>query len=259
MNLTEAYTEALLFANDLKMIHWHAAGIMFDFIHNKSQEYYEKATEDADWFAEEAIKMGQKAFNPSDIKSYIDEEVAPFTLEATDFNTFVHTISTMGEHYIAKLKELAESDIESWEISKVDEMLDYWTTEISYKIAGMQLEEAPIKNEPEEESLADYGSKDDDFLGIESAPRDTDSDEDYSTEEDIDDTEEDTSYEDNPTVFDNIDNTTLDDDITEEPDESSDEEETPNKKEESIDSIENPLDRLLDSRKTYCTKQKYIF
>ena len=238
MNFTDIYTEALLLANDFKAIHWHAAGSMFDFIHNKAEEFYEKASENADWFAEEAIKAGQKAFNPSEVKSYVDSEYTPVSVEAVDIQTFIYVSSTLGNKYLESLRGLFQSEpLESWQLSKIDEICEYWDTEINYKLEMMKLDSTD--SEASEEDIEDSE--------IEDEPTESEEVEEESTEEDIaeeEPVEEDVSEDsDNPTNFDNIElSRKLDKDLA-----------------ESIDMVENPLDRLLDAKSKFNTQQNYIW
>ncbi len=250
MNFTDAYTDALLFANDLKTMHWMAQGEHFDFIHNKAQEYYEKALADADWFAEEAITQGQQAFNPSDVKSFIQNEYNPVKAEGVDLNAFIATLKSIAKVYMDTLYKLSDDDsLENRQRSYVDDMLNYWNKEISYKLEMMS------------STPGATGQED-----IEADDMATDSGETPVEGEDTD-VNDDTSLDGNPTVFDTdtkpfeseaenesgyldheegqdesaAPNTENDGEIPEEDDENKD-------IHESIDPIENPLDRMLDHK-----------
>ena len=129
---TMAYLSALL-ANDAKVCHWGATGLHFGEIHALAEEYYDKASEMADFFAEHAILNGQEMDNFTNLREHVSELQWPALKMTTyDFDTFVDRILERGEVLIQCLEavdDLGHTD----ERSVMDEFLDYWRLEIEYK------------------------------------------------------------------------------------------------------------------------------
>ena len=89
--LVRLYYVAVCLANDMKHIHTHIKGRKFDMIHNICNEYYEKASKDADDLVELAIEYDESVMNasyaaelikykPANLKAYNYEEAIKFII-----------------------------------------------------------------------------------------------------------------------------------------------------------------------------------
>lgn len=95
-NYSTAYYSAVALVNDMKHIHTHAKGTLFDNIHNICNEYYEKANEDADTLAELAIEKGDVIFNSSYLFSELNYK--PTNYSNYDFDLAMHVVEDCIEN-----------------------------------------------------------------------------------------------------------------------------------------------------------------
>jgi|GEM_PF-3771250 len=132
IDLNEMSYIAMLFSNDLHLMHLHAEGEMFDEIHKICQELYEEAYEEADWFAERAIADSEDIDNFSNIKSFIDDSIwTPSEKKGYDIDTFTTELAEKGKKYIECLSS-SESQ-SSGEKSIIDGYIAFWEKQITYK------------------------------------------------------------------------------------------------------------------------------
>lgn len=131
-NYSTAYYSAVALANDMKHIHTHAKGKLFDNIHNICNEYYEKANEDADTLAELAIEKGEAILNPS----YLLDELSykPTNYSKYDFELAISTAKGCIEKYVKVLNDLRNKTNDPSVQSLLDDTLRYWKKEKDYKI-----------------------------------------------------------------------------------------------------------------------------
>ncbi len=128
---------ANLFANDLKHMHWHAAGTEFDKIHIITEELYKEAMAEVDDLAEIAMSAGEKMANPSDLKSFVETgdsgEWEVVTEEAITWPVFVELLAKQGEKYLDALNDIKD------ESSTIDDYIHFWEKEINYKNAARSI------------------------------------------------------------------------------------------------------------------------
>ena len=131
-NYSTAYYSAVALANDMKHIHTHAKGTLFDNIHNICNEYYEKANEEADTLAELAIEKGDTIFNSSYLLSELNYK--PTNYSNYDFELAMRTVKGCIEKYIKALADLRSKTNDPSVESLLDDMARYWKKEKDYKI-----------------------------------------------------------------------------------------------------------------------------
>lgn len=131
-NYSTAYYSAVALANDIKHIHTHAKGTLFDNIHNICNEYYEKANEEADTLAELAIEKGDTVFNSSYLLSELNYK--PTNYSNYDFELAMRTVKGCIEKYIKALADLRSKTNDPSVESLLDDMMRYWKKEKDYKI-----------------------------------------------------------------------------------------------------------------------------
>ena len=131
-NYSTAYYSAVALANDMKHIHTHAKGILFDNIHSICNEYYEKANEEADTLAELAIEKGDTVFNSSYLLSELNYK--PTNYSNYDFELAMRTVKGCIEKYIKALADLRSKTNDPSVESLLDDMARYWKKEKDYKI-----------------------------------------------------------------------------------------------------------------------------
>ena len=131
-NYSTAYYSAVALANDMKHIHTHAKGGLFDNIHNICNEYYEKANDEADTLAELAIEKGDTILN----SSYLLDELnyKPTNYSKYDFELAMSTARSCIEKYVKVLADLRNKTNDSSVQSLLDDMMRYWKKEKDYKI-----------------------------------------------------------------------------------------------------------------------------
>lgn len=130
-NYSTAYYSAVALANDMKHIHIHAKGTLFDNIHNICNEYYERANEDADTLAELAIEKGDTVFNSSYLLSELNYK--PTNYSNYDFELAMRTVKGCIEKYIKVLADLRSKTNDPSVESLLDDMMRYWKKEKDYK------------------------------------------------------------------------------------------------------------------------------
>lgn len=131
-NYSTAYYSAVALANDMKHIHTHAKGILFDNIHNICNEYYEKANEEADTLAELAMEKGDTIFNSSYLLSELNYK--PTNYSNYDFDLAMYTVMDCIEKYVKALTDLRNKTLDTSVQSLLDDMMRYWKKEKYYKI-----------------------------------------------------------------------------------------------------------------------------
>ena len=131
-NYSMAYYSAVALANDMKHIHTHAKGTLFDNIHSICNEYYEKANEEADTLAELAIEKGDIIFNSSYLLSELNYK--PTNYSNYDFDLAMHTVMDCIEKYLVVLANLRNKTDDPSVQSLLDDMMRYWNKEKDYKI-----------------------------------------------------------------------------------------------------------------------------
>lgn len=131
-NYSTAYYSAVALANDMKHIHTHAKGTLFDNIHNICNEYYEKANEEADTLAELAIEKEEAIMNPSYLLDGLDYK--PTNYSNYDFNLAMRVAEDCIEKYVKALIDLRNKTLDTSVQSLLDDMMRYWKKEKYYKI-----------------------------------------------------------------------------------------------------------------------------
>lgn len=129
---TLATCNAVVFANNMKHIHFHIKGKKFDLIHNITEEYYQSASNDADYLAELSMEKEQAVPNFSYAAQYVPALVA--RSNTYDYVTAITDLSMHMKKYIEALETLRnvipDEDIQS----KLDDMIRDWKKELNYKI-----------------------------------------------------------------------------------------------------------------------------
>lgn len=128
----KAYYSAVILANDMKHIHTHAKGLLFDTIHSVCNEYYEKASNDADTLVELALEKNEPILNPSLAATMIDYKPANFN--AYDIENAMYTAKGSILMFLKALVELRKETDDVSVQSLLDDMMRYWKKEKDYKI-----------------------------------------------------------------------------------------------------------------------------
>ena len=131
-NYSTAYYSAVALANDMKHIHTHAKGTLFDNIHNICNEYYEKANEEADTLAELAMEKGDTIFNSSYLLSELNYK--PTNYSNYYFDLAMRVAEGCIEKYVKVLTDLRNKTDDPPVQSLLDDMMRYWNKEKDYKI-----------------------------------------------------------------------------------------------------------------------------
>lgn len=131
-NYSTAYYSAVALANDMKHIHTHAKGTLFDNIHNICNEYYEKANEEADTLAELAMEKGDIILNPSYLLNGLNYK--PTNYSKYDFELAMRTAKGCIEKYVKVLADLRNKTDDPSVQSLLDDIVRYWKKEKDYKI-----------------------------------------------------------------------------------------------------------------------------
>lgn len=131
-NYSTAYYSAVALANDMKHIHTHAKGTLFDNIHNICNEYYEKANKEADTLAELAMEKGDTIFNSSYLLSELNYK--PTNYSNYDFDLAMRVAEDCIEKYVKALTDLRNKTLDTSVQSLLDDMMRYWKKEKYYKI-----------------------------------------------------------------------------------------------------------------------------
>ena len=131
-NYSTAYYSAVALANDMKHIHTHAKGTLFDNIHSICNEYYEKANEEADTLAELAMEKGDTIFNSSYLLSELNYK--PTNYSNYYFDLAMRVAEGCIEKYVKVLTDLRNKTDDPSVQSLLDDMMRYWKKEKNYKI-----------------------------------------------------------------------------------------------------------------------------
>lgn len=132
--LANAFYEAVCLSNDMKHIHAHAVGRKFDTLHAMCQEYYERASEDADLFLELAIEYKTPVGNANDAAAYIKHPSENGERYAWD--AAVSAVYDKLGGYLAFLQRLATEQLDADVVNKIQEIQRYWKKEQNYKMAA---------------------------------------------------------------------------------------------------------------------------
>lgn len=131
--LANLYYIAVVVANDMKHVHTHAKGHRFDRIHSICNEYYERASEDADTLVELAIEYDEPVQNGSLAASILNYR--PTNQTEYDWDGAMNIVHTVLDYYIKALEEALgtsvglDPDVENL----LQEYLRYWKKENNYK------------------------------------------------------------------------------------------------------------------------------
>lgn len=123
---------AVNLANDMKHIHLHAKGPLFDTIHNICNEYYEKANDEADTLAELAIEKDETILNIS--FASIETNYKPTNYGSYNFRNAMDYASKSINSYIANLEKLRKKTDDTSVQSLLDDIIRYWKKEVDYKM-----------------------------------------------------------------------------------------------------------------------------
>lgn len=129
--LVRLYYVAVCLANDMKHIHTHIKGRKFDMIHNICNEYYEKASKDADDLVELAIEYDESAMNASYAAELI--KYNPANLKAYNYEEAINTVYNSISYYVEELENALATNLDSDVENLIQEYLRYWKKENNYK------------------------------------------------------------------------------------------------------------------------------
>lgn len=129
--LVRLYYVAVCLANDMKHIHTHIKGRKFDMIHNICNEYYEKASKDADDLVELAIEYDESVMNASYAVELI--KYNPANLKAYNYEEAINTVYNSISYYVEELENALATNIEYDVENLIQEYLRYWKKENNYK------------------------------------------------------------------------------------------------------------------------------
>ena len=129
--LVRLYYVAVCLANDMKHIHTHIKGRKFDMIHNICNEYYEKASKDADDLVELAIEYDGSVMNASYAAELI--KYNPANLKAYNYEEAINTVYNSISYYVEELENALATNLDSDVENLIQEYLRYWKKENNYK------------------------------------------------------------------------------------------------------------------------------
>lgn len=129
--LVRLYYVAVCLANDMKHIHTHIKGRKFDMIHNICNEYYEKASKDADDLVELAIEYDESVMNASYAAELI--KYNPANLKAYNYEEAINTVYNSISYYVEELENALATNLDSDVENLIQEYLRYWKKENNYK------------------------------------------------------------------------------------------------------------------------------
>lgn len=132
--LSDAFYRAVCLSNDMKHIHAHATGRKFDTLHAMCQEYYQRATEDADTLLELAIEYKHPVSNANDAAAYVSHTSE--NAERYDWGAAMSAIHDRLSAYIDGLQALAQDAPSEDAADQIRGMLRYWKKELNYKMAA---------------------------------------------------------------------------------------------------------------------------
>lgn len=127
-----AYYAAVNLANDMKHVHTHCTGKLFDTIHEVCNGYYEKANDNADTLAELAIENNEAIVNPA----YAAENAnyKPTNYKEYGFLNAMQVSRRCIEKYLEVLADLRNKTNDPSVQSLLDDIARYWKKEKDYKI-----------------------------------------------------------------------------------------------------------------------------
>lgn len=129
--LVRLYYVAVCLANDMKHVHTHIKGRKFDMIHNICNEYYEKASKDADDLVELAIEYDESVMNASYAAELI--KYNPANLKAYNYEEAINTVYNSISYYVEELENALATNLDSDVENLIQEYLRYWKKENNYK------------------------------------------------------------------------------------------------------------------------------
>lgn len=129
--LVRLYYVAVCLANDMKHIHTHIKGRKFDMIHNICNEYYEKASKDADDLVELAIEYDESVMNASYAAELI--KYNPANLKVYNYEEAINTVYNSISYYVEELENALATNLDSDVENLIQEYLRYWKKENNYK------------------------------------------------------------------------------------------------------------------------------
>lgn len=129
--LVRLYYVAVCLANDMKHVHTHVKGRKFDMIHNICNEYYEKASKDADDLVELAIEYDESVMNASYAAELI--KYNPANLKAYNYEEAINTVYNSISYYVEELENALATNLDSDVENLIQEYLRYWKKENNYK------------------------------------------------------------------------------------------------------------------------------
>lgn len=129
--LVRLYYVAVCLANDMKHVHTHIKGRKFDMIHNICNEYYEKASKDADDLVELAIEYDESVMNASYAAELI--KYNPANLKEYNYEEAINTVYNSISYYVEELENALATNLDSDVENLIQEYLRYWKKENNYK------------------------------------------------------------------------------------------------------------------------------
>lgn len=129
--LVRLYYVAVCLANDMKHVHTHIKGRKFDMIHNICNEYYEKASKDADDLVELAIEYDESVMNACYAAELI--KYKPANLKAYNYEEAINTVYNSISYYVEELENALATNFDSDVENLLREYLRYWKKENNYK------------------------------------------------------------------------------------------------------------------------------
>lgn len=123
---------ATVLANDMKHIHFHAIGDKFDRIHGICEEYYERASEEADTLGELAMEYEQPVQNLSFAADELGYE--PTNQKAYAWYGAMQVVKERLDWYIGKIEQVLATPLDSDVENLLQEYLRYWKKECHYKV-----------------------------------------------------------------------------------------------------------------------------
>ena len=131
---------SFLFRNDLHFLHHNIKGINFKEAHDMFSEYYDKALENMDYFAEHSLmkEKGDESFkNFSTVHTWsIYDTWEPIEGSRMEIDEAFELFIENGNNYLDALELCRDyCEKEGWDdiVSDIDDIHSYWALEIEYK------------------------------------------------------------------------------------------------------------------------------
>lgn len=128
----QAFYAAVNLSSNMKHIHFHAVGKLFDMIHSIYDEYYKKASEDIDTLAELALENNQTISNPG--YAATDTGYGLTNQKEYNFEQAMKVASNSIAEYLKVIFALRKEVQDPSAQSLLDDILRYWMKELEYKI-----------------------------------------------------------------------------------------------------------------------------